>query len=206
MKLKFERLVLLALPIMFFVACEDTDDEEAAGDSLIGTWSMSGTSYDNAECTGASEEGTSGTITFTDTKATSTETETFEEWCDGTVTDGVCDEGFGQTYEESDFIEDCNDGGTYANNVCTWSQEFTYTHTDDSLSLSITNSFELPESYSSMCADEFGGTYANGVCTAIFEMTMGVAFDGNTVTLTNIDVDEEYPEDSSCEVIVCTKQ
>ena len=205
MKLKFEWLALLALPLMFFVACEDTDDDEAAGDSLIGTWSMSGTSYENAECTGDSEEGTSGTITFTDTKVTTSETETFEEWCDGTVADGVCDEGYGMTYEESEFIEECNDGGTYANNVCTWSQEFNYTYTD-SLSFVMTEGFDMPESYSSLCVDEFGGTYANGVCTVTFEITMGVAFDGNTVTLTNIDVDEEDPEYSSCEVIVLTKQ
>jgi len=208
MELKFNRLALLALPLIFFVACDEEDKEEANSDALIGTWSMVATEYSNTTCSGDGEIVDEGTITFTATKATITYVSTFEDWCDGTITDGVCDEGDGDTYTESDFEEDCayEGDGTYADGVCTSQQgDGDYTLSDDSITISLTESFEIPEDYASMCVDE-DGTYANGVCTISYEQTMSIVIDGNTATLTYTYIDEDYPEDSYCEVTVLTKQ
>ncbi len=75
MELKFNRLALLALPLIFFVACDEEDKEEANSDALIGTWSMAVTEYPNTTCTGDGEILDESTITFTATKATFNEIE-----------------------------------------------------------------------------------------------------------------------------------
>ena len=208
MKLKYNWLALLALPLIFFVACDEADEAEAGSNALIGTWSMAVTEYSNSTCSGDGEIVDEGTITFTATKSTITYTSTFEDWCDGTITDGVCDEGDGDTYTESDFEEDCNyeGDGTYTDGVCTSEQaDADYTLSNDSITMNLTETFGVPESYASMCVDE-GGIYENGICTISFEQTMSIVIDGNTVTLTYTDIDEDYPEDSYCEVTVLTKQ
>ena len=62
----------------------------------------------------------------------------------------------------------------------------------------------MPEYYSSICEEFFDGTYTNGMCE--IEVKMGVEFDGNTVTLTEVQVDKEDPDFSYCTIIVLTKQ
>ena len=206
MRLQFNRLVLLALPLIFFVACDEEDKEEANSDALIGTWSMAVTEYPNTTCTGDGEIVDEGTITFTATKATITYTSTFEDWCEGTITDGVCDEGDYGTSTESDFEDYCAyEQGTYANGACTDVNEGDYNLTDDSITISLNETLVIPESYASMCVAE-GGTYANGVCTISADRTMAIVIDGNTATLTYTEIDEDYPEYSYCEVTVLTKQ
>ena len=98
--------LLIVLPILFFVACEDTDDGESnsSGSPLVGTWSFVATEYDTT-CTGEGEIFESGTMVFEENTATFTSSVTFEEWCEGTITDGVCDE-YGNIYELSDFEAD----------------------------------------------------------------------------------------------------
>ena len=49
-------------------------------------------------------------VQWEENTATITTSISFEEWCEGTVTDGVCDE-YGNTYELSDFESDCTEEG-----------------------------------------------------------------------------------------------
>lgn len=204
MKIKLYNKFML-LPLIFFIGCESDDDEGA--DSIIGTWSgQSWVEYDTT-CTGDIQD-TSGdiiTITFTETDFSILSTESFEGWCDGTVTDDVCDED-GATYTLSYFEEECTEDGdaTYSNGICSTiePQVGTYILSD---SLYITNTLTEDEIDESSCNSlaEAGATtsFANGVCTINYTSAVDVTFDGNTISWTDVNI-----EDSYCDVTTLTKQ
>ena len=166
MKIKLY-IKLMLLPLIFFIGCESDDDE--AADSIIGTWSgQSWVEYDTT-CTGDIQD-TSGdviTITFTETDFSILSSESFESWCDGTVTNDICDED-GYTYTLSEFEEECTEDGdaTYSNGICTEIEQDTgsYILSD---SLYLTNIMTEESTESSCNYDDEGVTtsFDNGVCT-----------------------------------------
>lgn len=208
MKIKLY-IKFMLLPLIFFIGCESDDDEGA--DSIIGTWSgQSWVEYDTT-CTGDILD-TSGdviTITFTETDFSILSTESFEGWCDGTVTDNVCDED-GDTYTLSDFEEECTEDGdaTYSNGICSTiePQVGTYILSD---SLYITNTDtdnDIDESScNSLTEDGITTSFDNGVCTISYTQALPLTFDGNTISWTNVYVSTE-DEDSYCDVTTLTKQ
>ena len=208
MKIKLY-IKLMLLPLIFFIGCESDDDEGA--DSIIGTWSgQSWVEYDTT-CTGDIKD-TSGdvmTITFTETDFSILSSESFESWCDGTVTNDICDED-GYTYTLSEFEEECIEDGdaTYSNGICSSIEPEvgTYILSD---SLYVTNTFtddEIDESScNSFAEDGITTSFANGVCTLNYTQVFGdVTFDGNTISWTNVFIEEG--EDSYCDVTTLTKQ
>ena len=209
--MKSNLLSLTAFAAMLvFLSCED-DEADAASSALDGTWTATALEYDKT-CTGTSEETSSpSTFTFSGNQATMIESETFEDWCDGSITDGVCDED-GYTYEMSDFEEDCET--SLVNGVCESSFSMNFTLDADSLYMNITQSLDLNEefgtSYSemfeSLCTGELGGTYSDGICSFTSSMSFGLEIDGNTVTLTDVYIDDNQDEDSYCDIITLTKQ
>ena len=129
----------------------------------------------------------------------------FEEWCEGTVTDGVCDE-YGYTYELSDFEGDCiEDGGQFSNSTCNSSSTADWSYSEPYLYLTVTMTEPMPEEYASICA-EAGFTYSDGLCYITFSDTASITIDGNTVSWSDTYIDEEDDEYSYCDVFILTKQ
>ena len=198
--------LLIVLPILFFVACEDTDDGESnsSGSPLVGTWSFVATEYDTT-CTGEGEIFESGTMVFEENIATQTSFLSFEDWCDGTITDGICNE-YGDTYELSDFEGECiEEGGQFSNSTCSFSFTAEWSYSEPYLYTTFTDSEPIPESYASLCT-EMDGTYADGICSFTFSDTVEITFDGNTLSWNDIYVDDEIDDFSYCDVYVLTKQ
>ena len=50
------------------------------------------------------------------------------------------------------------------------------------------------------------GVFSESDSSCTFTTTLDVTIDGNTVTFNQVYIDEEYPEDSFCEVFVLTRQ
>jgi len=196
-----KKLLLIFLPFILFISCEDTGDDEAAVPTLVGSWNYTITEYDQT-CAGEGDVWETGTMIFTESSVSIAYTETFESWCDGTVTGDVCDED-GYTYNISEFEEECD--GTYTTSGCSVNETHQYTFTSDSVTVNLTESIEISESQASDC-DAEGGTYANGNCT--FSYDMGpylVTFDGNTASWNEV-VSGGDNESPYCDVYMLTKQ
>ena len=194
-----KKLLLAIMPLLLITSCEDTSDDSSEP-TLEGTWSYVATEYDQT-CTGEGEVWETGTMTFSGNNLNLVYTETFESWCDGTVTGDVCDED-GYTYNISEFEEQCD--GTYSSAGCNVNQNHTFTFLSDSLTVTITESIEISEAQAPEC-EYVGGTYANGLCT--ITGTMGpflVSFDGNTATFNDLYVEDE--DEPYCDVFVLTRQ
>ena len=200
--------LIAVLAILFSFACEDTDDETTGG-VLEGTWTASLAEYDET-CEGESEDFGSSTWIFSGSTASFTEEQSFEDWCDGTITDGVCDED-GYTYEMSDFEDECD--GSYSNGVCTSTSSGTYTTDSDSMYLAMTASLDLSDeeyeadenSYELLCT-LVGGTLSGSICTVSQVASFGLTISGSSATLTSIYIGEDDYDDSYCDIFTMTKQ
>ena len=173
---------------------------------LVGNWNFTISEYENSDCTGSTEVYDGGTMVFSeDGTGSVVSSESFEDWCDGTITDGVCNEG-GGTYELADFESDCeDDGGSFSNGNCDYSATISnWSFSEPILITTITNSMILPDYYSDICA-YVGGTYSNGVCTITEVDTINVSLDGNTMSWNDSEEADEY-YDAYCELFVATKQ
>ena len=199
------KYLVFIIPLLFFTACEDTDDEASSSESpFIGTWNFVATEYDTT-CTGEGEVFDAGTMVFEENTATFTSSVTFEEWCEGTITDGVCDE-YGNIYELSDFEADCAyDGMQFSNSTCYQSTTAEWSYSEPYLYTTVTFTEPIPQEYASICT-ESGFTYADGLCYISFSDTASITFDGNTVSWNDIYLDEEIEDFSYCDVYVLTKQ
>ena len=63
------KYLVFIIPLLFFTACEDTDDEASSSESpFIGTWNFVATEYDTT-CTGEGEVFDSGTMVFEENTA-----------------------------------------------------------------------------------------------------------------------------------------
>ena len=90
------------------------------------------------------------------------------------------------------------------------------TATDDGCTESLTNTYTLNESlyinnvetgYSaSECELDEGGIFSESDSSCTFTDTVDITIDGKTATWNEVYIDEDYPEDSYCDVFVLTKQ
>lgn len=193
--------ILYPFLILFLIfGCEDTD--EAMNTSLLGSWNYSVYLLEN-NCDGTGEVEDMGTLEITDTEFIINETETLSDWCDeDLVNDTLCVE-YGDSTSLNDFQEICvNEGGTFDSITGICDNPFASTYTlSDSLYLTFQDTIHIPESYSSICAEE-GGVYADGVCTITYNSTHALNLDDVTATLTRT-----FTENDTlyCEKFVLTK-
>ena len=73
-----KKLIILIMPLMFFIGCED-DNGTAAEDSLVGTWDFC-IEHDTT-CTGNGEVFLEGTMVFDDANVTVTMELGFDSFC-----------------------------------------------------------------------------------------------------------------------------
>ncbi len=135
-----KKLLLLILPLLFIMSCEDDENGEDATLSIEGTWTITSvTSYENSNCSGQGEtEDITGTATFTGTDATVTINQsysfsTFCEESDGEMIGDTCSmEGGYFEFTLDDFAAICEyygEGSLDDDNNCimTWLDEYDYT-------------------------------------------------------------------------------
>ena len=156
-----KHLPLLLISLLLIISCEKEEEDTF---SLVGTWNIASiTEFDNKDCTvdtsstatDSTDEGDmsdigewSGTITFTDSTATATDSTTitfatadyifsitFQGWCEmmgGTMESNSC------TFEGSEFTEElfeenvCGEAGSeYSDGSCNMSESFAFYYTLD---------------------------------------------------------------------------
>ncbi|MEL1237015.1 MAG: hypothetical protein VXA61_10100 [Candidatus Neomarinimicrobiota bacterium] len=198
-----KKLIISLMPIMFFIGCED-EDGTAVEHSLVGTWNFIATEYDTT-CTGDGEVFLEGTMVFDDENVTFTMELGFDSFCsdvDGSLVDDTTCASYYGNITLSMLHEMCAEEGMTA--------------TDDGCAQSLTNTYTLNESlyinnietgYSAAeCELEEGGIYSESDSSCTFIDTVDITIDGNTATWNEVYIDEDYPEDSYCDVFVLTKQ
>tara|TARA_B000000532_G_scaffold108549_1_gene87178 strand:- start:636 stop:1235 length:600 start_codon:yes stop_codon:yes gene_type:complete len=198
-----KKLIISLMPLMFFIGCEN-EDGTATEDSLVGTWNFVATEYDTT-CTGDGEVFFEGTMVFDDENVTITMELGFDSFCsdvDGSLVDDTTCNSYYGNLTLSMLHEMCLEEGMTA--------------TDDGCAESLTNTYTLNESlyinnvetgYSAEeCELEEGGIYSESDSSCTYTDTVDVTIDGNTATWNEIYIDEDYPEDSYCDVFVLTKQ
>ncbi|SVE43971.1 uncharacterized protein METZ01_LOCUS496825, partial [marine metagenome] len=68
------KLLLLLIPLLIFVSCDDGDDShKEPHEMLVGTWTIAQVlHFSNSDCTGGDgiDQGVSGTFTYTESSVT----------------------------------------------------------------------------------------------------------------------------------------
>ena len=193
------------LIILFMIGCEDTEDATA---TLVGTWNYSGVQIEGG-CDGTGVEDNSGTIMFTETDFTMTQSLTLADWCDeDLVNDTLCVE-YGDSTSLSEYQESCvDDGGTFntTTGTCTSLEGGNYT-ISDSLYLSFVSAVDVPANFEDICVEEGGvftlnSTDTNAVCTLTNTSGYVLDLDINTASFarTSTQNDTLY-----CDKVILTK-
>ena len=198
-----KKLIISLMPLMFFIGCED-EDGTATEDSLVGTWNFVATEYDTT-CTGDGEVFFEGTMVFDDENVTIIVELGFDSFCsdfDGSlVDDTTCSSYYGDITLSMLHDMCVYEGMTATDNGCAESLTNAYTLNE---SLYITN---VQTGYSATeCESEEGGIFSESDSSCTFTSTVDITIDGNTATWNDVYIDQDYPEDSYCDVFVLTKQ
>ena len=131
------KLILLLIPFLFFVSCDDGDDDshKEPHEMLVGTWNLaSATQFSNSDCTGGDgiDLGASGTFTYTESSLTIDVSiaQSLEDYCTergGQMDGGNCTKEDGQVVTPDDFATECtSDEGQMVDGNCVTSFQESY--------------------------------------------------------------------------------
>ena len=131
--------ILLLIPLLIFVSCDDDDDSyKEPHEMLVGTCNLaSATQFSNSDCTGGDgiDLGASGTFTYTESSVTIdvSITQSLEDYCterEGVMDGENCIKEDGQVMTPDDFATDCTtegeDVGQMVDGNCVFSFQESY--------------------------------------------------------------------------------
>ena len=199
------RFILLLIPLLIFISCDDDDSHKEPHEMLIGTWNVaSATQFSNSDCTGGDgiDLGASGTFTYTESSLTIDVSiaQSLDAYCTergGQMDGGNCTKEDGQVVTSDDFATECtSDEGQMVDGNCVTS---------------------FQESYDYMLSSYIAeGSGERGYCEIVYDDDSGHDADGGTeyhCGTANIDENRttlifpptEEDEDSGCLYIELTR-
>ena len=170
---------------------------------IIGSWNFVATEYDTT-CTGNGEVFLEGTMVFDYENVTLTSELRFDSFCSdmygSLVDDTTCAIYNGNVTLSMLHEVRANDGMTATDDGCAMSLTNTYTFNE---SLYINN---VVSGYDAADCEGEEGVFSESDSSCTFTTTLDVTIDGNTATFNQVYIDEDFPDDSYCDVFVLTKQ